>query len=113
REAADAPRRAAAAVAAAPESPPVRRRVANRPGRLAVAAAAGRMRADPPLRFRVHRAVGAARPEIRSLGAPRRRLPELALHRAAARAVFHRRAEAAGRGARLRCLPPPARAART
>ena len=37
---------------------------------------------------------------------------ELALHRAAARALLGRRAQAAGRGARLRGLSPPPRAAR-
>ena len=73
-----------------------------------------RAECEPIRRFDrvVHDAVGTAGGEVRPRRPPRRGVPELALHRAAARALPDRGAEASGRGARLRRLPPSPRAAR-
>ena len=111
-EAADAARRAAAALPT-----PVNRLISAVTQPLVQVVARSRpLRAEcePIRRFDscVHRAVGAAGAEVRPGRAPRCAVSELALHRAAARALLGRRAEAAGRGARLRGVPPPARAAR-
>ncbi len=111
-EASDAPRRAPAALADRAQPAGVRHDAAGDCRRIAVAAAACGMRADSPVRFLLHRALGKARPEIRPGRAPRRTLPQLALRRAAARALLGRRAEAAGRASWLRRVPPSPRTAR-
>ena len=63
------------------------------------AAAARGVRADSPLRQRVHRAVGTSRAQVRPRCPARRLLSELAIHRAAARPLLHRRAQATRRSA--------------
>ena len=88
REAADPPRRPPAAVADGAQSLRLGRHAADRPRRRARAAASRRRGADPALRCVVHRAVGAARRSIRAGGSPRRGVPELEVHRAAARAIL-------------------------
>ena len=113
REAADAARRAAAAPADAVQPADLRAH-ATRSSRSSSRSRPLRAECEPIRRFDscVHGAVGAARAEVRPRRAPRRAVPELALHRAAARPLLGRRAEAARRGARLRRLPSPPRAAR-
>ena len=112
RQAADAPRRPHAAVADGAQSLRLGRHAADRARRRARAAAARRRRADPPLRCIVHRSVGAARRSIRARGSPRRGVPELEVHRAAARAVLGRRAQARRARRRLCGVSPRAGAAR-
>ena len=72
REAADAARRAAAALADAAQPAGLGAHATARAGRGALAAAARRVRADPPVRLVVHGAVGTAGAEVRPRGAPRR-----------------------------------------
>ena len=96
RQAADAPRGAHAAVADGAQSHRLSGDASDRPRRRARSAAPRRRRANPPLRRLIHRSVGKGRRSLRARRAPRRRLLELEVHRAAARAVLRRCAQARG-----------------
>src|SRR5262249_7186851 len=94
REAAHAPRGACAEPADAIQPADLCRDLSSRPGGLQDTPAARRVRTDPPLRQRLHRAVGTPGAQVRSRGQTGRVVLELAVHRAAARALLDRRTQA-------------------
>src|SRR5439155_9457290 len=110
-QAADTTRGAAGELAARTEPAHLGADAAGHPHHRAVATITRRVRANPSVRCAVHRAVGAARAQVRPRGATRRGISELALHRAAPRPLLRRRTQAAGRGPWIRGLPSPVRAA--